>query len=166
MSRFKSKQHYLRGYGGASGHAPLYIYQSELYHRRGAGIGSIFSNIYSSVIPFLKGAFKVGSKVAKSSAGRTIAKNVKKKAMRAGLNVVGDALQGKNVVQSTKREVKKAQSALKKDIVKRASAAANAAALAAIQPNRSTSLKRKKTVTATPAGLAKRANKNKDIFDT
>lgn len=114
MSRFKSKQYIMRGYG--SGNEAIFVYQSELYRNRGAGIGSIFSNIYSSVVPLFKSAFKIGSKLAKTDVGKSVIKSAKKKAMQAGINVVNDALQGKNVVASTKQQVQNIKQDLKKGI--------------------------------------------------
>ena len=76
--------------------------------RRGAGIGSLFSSIFSSVVPFVKGALNLGAQAAKSSVAKKLKKDLKRTATQAGLNVVADALQGKNVLQSSKEQVAKA----------------------------------------------------------
>lgn len=74
-------------------------------YQRGAGIGSIFSKLFSSVVPLVKGVFRIGAKAAKTQGGRRIIKKAKKIATQAGLNVVSDALEGKNVLDSTKRQL-------------------------------------------------------------
>ena len=175
MSRFQSQMRFLsRGnmQPVTMNAQPLFIYQSQMQSMRGAGIGSIFSNIYSSVMPFIKSAFRIGSKAAKSKVGRSLAKKAKKKAMKAGLNVVSDALQGKNVINSTKRELNKAKQEVKKGISKRVNAAADAALHAALSPDRSikpSKLNRKRPYIATPGNLIRRdiarKKKKKDIFD-
>jgi len=76
---------------------------------RGKGVGSVFTRIFTSVIPFIKGALKVGKKVAQSSVGRSLGREVKRSATEAGLNVVADALQGRNVLQSSKENLVKAR---------------------------------------------------------
>ena len=175
MARFQSQIRYLSAANmqplEGKNDLPLFVYQSQMQSMRGAGIGSIFSNIYTSVMPFIKSALKIGSKAAKSKVGKAMVKKAKKKAMKAGLNVVSDALQGKNVVESTKRELNKAKRDVKKGISKRVNAAADAALHAALHPE---PLKQKRGIkrahTATPANLAKleamRAKKKKkDIFD-
>ena len=175
MTRFTSQVRHMHGYRlqPINQHANdrLFIYSSQIQSQRGAGIGSIFSNIYSSVMPFIKSAFKVGAKAVKSKAGRALAKKAKKRAMKAGLNVVSDALQGKNVVQSTKRELNKAKKEVKRGISKSVNAAADAALHAALNPDSrlNTPINRKRPYVATAANIAKRSatmkKKRKDIFD-
>jgi hypothetical protein len=76
---------------------------------RGSGIGSIFKSVFSSVVPFVKKALGVGARALKSDVGRAVTKELKRTATQAGLDVVGDALQGKNVLQSSKIALSKAQ---------------------------------------------------------
>jgi hypothetical protein len=100
------------------------VYTSDLYLMRGAGgrvlfdedalvrgsgIGSIFKSVFSSVMPFVKKALGVGTRALKSDVGRAVTKELKRTATQAGLDVVGDALQGKNVLQSSKIALSKAQ---------------------------------------------------------
>lgn len=92
-------------------------YPRDLTMQRGNGIGSIFSSLYNTVVPLVKSALGVGSRVAKSQIGKQVAKSVKKRAMKAGLNVVNDALQGENVLKATKREIKKAGGSVLSDLV-------------------------------------------------
>jgi hypothetical protein len=84
------------------------VYADRQNYQRGKGIGSIFSSIYSSVVPLIKSALRIGKNVAATPVGRSIVKEAKKTAMKAGLNVVNDALRGENVFQSTKRELRSA----------------------------------------------------------
>lgn len=163
--RFKSHSYYMRGSGwgsGASGlNNDLFIYQTQLYQQqRGGGIASIFSNLYSSVVPMIKGALKIGSKAASSRIGKTIIKKAKKRAMRAGLNVVSDALEGQNVLKSTKRELKRAG----RDVLKQSG---RTIANAVMRPNSNNRRSRKRKAVATPAAIVKRGSKKarrKDIF--
>ena len=116
MRVHKSSRIYMRGSGGE---LYPYVYSGDLSQLRGGGIGSIFSSIYSNVIPIVKKALGFGAKALRSNLSRGIIKDVKKTAMKAGLNVVNDTLQGKNVVKSTKKEIKKAQSIMGKKIKQR-----------------------------------------------
>jgi hypothetical protein len=88
------------------GHYPV-MYGS--YGRRGAGIGSIFSSLFSRLVPIVKTALGVGRRALASQAGQKLAKAAKRSAMTAGLNVVGDALAGEHVGKSAKREIAKAR---------------------------------------------------------
>ena len=92
-------------------------YNNDLIHQRGRGIGSIFSSIYRTVMPLVKRAIGTGSKLLKSKAGQAVTKSVKKRAMKAGLNVVQDALHGENVIDSAKREIKSAGGAVLGDML-------------------------------------------------
>lgn len=115
MRVHRSNQLYMRGSGGD--HT---IYSQDLAHVRGGGIGSIFSSIFSNVVPIVKKALGYGTKALKSNLSRKIMKDAKKTAVKAGLNVVGDALQGENVLHSTKKQIKKAKQSMGKKIKKRA----------------------------------------------
>lgn len=122
MRVFRSDKFIMRGTGvGQKKHESElnFRYQSDLYRRRGAGIGSIFSSIYSTVVPLIKSALRIGSRVVKSPVGRSVVNSAKKTAMKAGLNVVNDALRGENVVQSTKRELKKAKGVLARNVARK-----------------------------------------------
>lgn len=101
MRVYTSDQRFMRGRGLG---APYY---------RGAGLGSIFSRIYSSVVPIVKGLVSTGAKAAKSSTGKYLINKAKKTAATAGLNVVHDTLNGENVLESTKRELAKARAIMK-----------------------------------------------------
>lgn len=76
--------------------------------QRGQGIGQIFSSMYNTIVPLVKSALGIGSRVMKSKIGQQAVKSIKKRAMDAGINVVSDALQGENVLKSTKKQLKRA----------------------------------------------------------
>jgi len=107
MRLFTSDRYLMRGRG--LNHFPASFTDDGGALIRGKGVGSVFTRIFSSVVPFIKGALKVGKKVGQSSVGRSLAREVKRSATEAGLNVVADALQGKNVVQSSKENLVKAR---------------------------------------------------------
>jgi hypothetical protein len=109
MRVYTTDRYYMRGRGGE------YAMDPDAYIR-GRGIASIFGRIFSSVVPLVKGAFNIGSRAVKSDAGQALVKEVKKSATRAGLNVVSDALQGKNVLDSTKRELARATQSVGKKV--------------------------------------------------
>jgi len=98
MRAYESNLYLMRGRGGSP------MFDSSAYYR-GAGIGSIFSSIFSHVVPFIKGAFRVGNKVARSNAGKALKNQLKKSATKAGINIISDTLQGKNVLKSSKRQL-------------------------------------------------------------
>ena len=58
--------------------------------QRGHGLGSIIGSLFKSAVPLLKKGAKV----------------LGKEALKTGLNVAHDALQGENVVQSFKKQTK------------------------------------------------------------
>ena len=76
--------------------------------QQGAGLGSIFSGLFRTLIPAAKGAVKTLSKVAKSptakSAGRFLRDQVKEAAVSTAL----DALEGKSFGSSAKNRLKTA----------------------------------------------------------
>jgi hypothetical protein len=101
MRVYTTDRYYMRGRGG------LYAADPDAYIR-GRGIGSIFGRIFSSVVPIVRGALGIGSKIAKSKVGQELAKEVKKSATQAGVNVVSDALKGRNILQSSKEALSQA----------------------------------------------------------
>ena len=98
---FRSSKDYMRG------HSYPIVYGS--YGRRGAGIGSIFSSLFSHLVPVVKTALGIGRRALASPAGQQLAKAAKRSAMQAGLNLVGNTLQGEDVATSAKREIAKAR---------------------------------------------------------
>jgi len=84
--------------------------------RRGSGLGSIFSSIFSHVVPFVKSALRLGKRAAMSSVGRELTKHLKKSATNAGVAVVNDALQGKNILESSKYQVDKVAKSMGKKL--------------------------------------------------
>jgi len=100
---FHSDVYLMHGRGGST----RYINNDLQVLKTGGGLRSVFSTIFSNVVPFVKSAFRIGSKVAKSNVGQELTKHLKKSAQEAGVAVVNDALQGKNVLQSSKQQVAK-----------------------------------------------------------
>lgn len=132
-------------------------YDDDVYRMRGAGVGSIFSTLYSTVKPLITKALTKGVKASKGSTARGIMKDAKKTAMEAGLNVVSDALSGKNIGDSTKRELKNAKKIMLSKAGGRILDSAKKRARAATQS------RQKK---ARGAGLSKgRKSKGPDLFD-
>lgn len=71
----------------------------------GAGIGTVFSTVFKTLLPVFKGLLKVGSTVAKSPAGQAIKNEIIKSGLKTGIGVVGDALRGANIKKSAKSHV-------------------------------------------------------------
>lgn len=84
------------------------FHTSRDYIQRGAGIGSFFSSIYRAVVPVLRAIGVVGAKAVKGPVGQAVVKKAKRSAMQAGLNIAEDAINGENILQSAKTNVKKA----------------------------------------------------------
>ena len=81
----------------------------------GSGLTGVLSRLYSSVMPRIRGTLAATAR----SGPAPVAEGVKSAAMRAGLNVVSDALRGKNVVKSAEQELKKAQESVLQGIGRR-----------------------------------------------
>lgn len=112
---------YMRQESIMSIHTPHITYFHPFHSlppQRGQGIGQIFSSMYNSIIPLVKSALGIGSKVVKSKVGQKAVKSIKKRAMDAGINVVNDALKGENVIQSTKKQLKRAGEEVIGDMIK------------------------------------------------
>ena len=84
----------------------------------GAGVGAVFSTILKTLVPVFKGVFRVGSAVAKSPVGQAIKKEVVRSGLNAGINVVGDALKGKNLLRSARARVSQQAKKLPSNIEK------------------------------------------------
>lgn len=148
-----SSMRYRPGFGGGDGHEP-HVFAHDVARQRGGGIGSVFSNIYSTVVPIVRSALK-------SRVGKSLLKDAKNTALQAGLNVVGDALDGKNVIKATKQRVKTAKTNFKKKVAKRLDAGLEA--FANPQPKKKNVIstpKKRKRIAATRRSLtASRAAK-------
>ena len=84
-------------------------FNSDIARQRGQGIGSFLSSLYSTVVPLVKTAIGWGTKAAKSETGRRLLGHAKQAAIQSGLNVVGDALSGENIIKSAKRNIRSAK---------------------------------------------------------
>ena len=72
------------------------------YHRGpsiplGAGLGSIFSSLFRTLVPVAKGAAKTIGKIAKNEGVRSARRYLKKEAGRAAIDTALEALDGKTV---------------------------------------------------------------------
>jgi hypothetical protein len=107
--RVYRSNHYLQAGAGFNRHLDnVQVYPYDQYYNRGDGVGSIFRSLYSTVVPLVKSAFRIGKKALATPVGQAVKKAAKRTAMRAGLNVVNDALAGENIIKSTKKQLKSA----------------------------------------------------------
>lgn len=74
-------------------HSPRYLtfgsgnaeyYARDRYKYRGEGIGSIFSALFSTVVPLVRGALRLGAKVMRGPTGKQVKRIAKRNAVRAG----------------------------------------------------------------------------------
>lgn len=96
----RSDRYVMRGSG---------FHTSSQYEMRGSGIGSIFSNIFRSIVPFAKRLFGFGKQVIQSSTGQQVLKAAKRTAVDAGLNIAHDTLNGVPLKKAAKKGLKKAK---------------------------------------------------------
>ncbi len=76
--------------------------------QQGAGLGSIFSGLFRTLVPVAKTAAKTVGKIAKSKGVRSAGRYLKKEATRAALDSALEALEGKKVGTAAKRRLKTA----------------------------------------------------------
>jgi len=84
------------------------VHESRHLLMRGAGIGSVFSNIFRGVVPLLRSVGRATARAARSQRGKKMLKTATQSALDAGLHVAQDALSGKKVKGSVKANAKKA----------------------------------------------------------
>ena len=119
------------------------------YIQRGRGIGSVFMSLFRSLLPAAK---TLGTSVLKSSVTKNVLKAAKEAGKDAALSLAADAIAGENVKKSFDRNLQSAREKIgmslqpQKRTYKRA------------QPT-------KKKYTHSQSKLAKRARREKDIFD-
>ena len=154
-----------RGSGGGDHrvvHYPLYR-SNEL---RGAGIGSVFTNVLKGVVPLIRGLFRTGAKIVRSPAGQATLKKAKKAGLKAGVNLVNDTLKGENVLKSAKRRSKQAVTEFGNEMLNAGKKQKKKTRAKGVAKSRN----KKAATTATPAAVIKRAAQrkqrpaNKDIF--
>ena len=79
------------------------------YHdMRGGGlpaVGALFGTLFRTLIPVFKGIYSAGKSFVASPLGQVIKNEVTKSGLKAGINVVGDVLQGQNLLKSAKKRV-------------------------------------------------------------
>jgi tetrahydromethanopterin S-methyltransferase subunit A len=123
-------------------------YGAGAYDLRGAGIGSVFTNVFRGVVPLFRSLIRTGAKVSRGKVARKALSAAKKSGVKAGIRIIGDALKGENVVQSAKKRSKQAAQEMSSAIAKSISTAVEVPAKK--KPGR------KKTVVATPAAVVAR----------
>jgi len=167
----KTPFYYLRGSGHGGvltrGRGDVFRTMGSGHMMRGAGLGSVFSTIFSSVLPIAKAMFRkvggVAKTISKSSLGQGIKRDLQESATKAGLGIVGDTLAGKNVLESAKQNLKGAASEVGKKAKKRAMDQLSARVPPEKKPKRSSSSSHSKPAAAKksePIALKKgRANK-------
>lgn len=88
------------------GSAPVLLQGGHAFGvMQGGGIGSIFSNIFRGVVPFVGKLLGLGKRAAQGPVGRAVVKAARKTAMDAGLNLASDVLKGENVKASLKQNL-------------------------------------------------------------
>lgn len=75
-------------------------------NQRGGSIGTFFSGLFKKLLPFAKTILGLGTKAVKSQAGQNIIGAAAELATDAGKELLKDVIEGKNVKQSTKRQLK------------------------------------------------------------
>ena len=83
------------------------------YHRgppiqQGAGLGSIFSGLWRTLIPAAKGAVKTLGKIAKSPTAKSAGRFLRDQVKEAAVNTALDALEGNSFGSSAKNRLKTA----------------------------------------------------------
>ena len=76
--------------------------------QQGAGLGSIFSGLFRTLMPVAKTAVKTVGKIAKSDGVRSAGRYLKKEATRAAIDTALEALNGKQVGVAAKKRLKNA----------------------------------------------------------
>ena len=86
---------------------------SGVYLQQGRGLGSVFSNLIKWIIPSLKigtkVAAKIGAKTLKDPTVKRAITQVKKSALKTGVNAASNLLAGENVKAGVSRDVKRAK---------------------------------------------------------
>jgi hypothetical protein len=112
----------------------MYQVHRNPYLQRGAGIGSIFSGLFRSVMPVLSslGRTLFGSTDAAKGFGKTLADT----AVKSGLNVAADAISGQNVGEALKKHLGSARQEVAQAVRLGADKRKSAAAAASAPPGR------------------------------
>lgn len=76
--------------------------------QRGRGIGSILSSIFRKIAPFARTILNIGKKAATSKPAQEVFRSAKNEALKTGIQIADDALQGKNVRESIRSNAEKA----------------------------------------------------------
>lgn len=76
--------------------------------QQGAGLGSVFSGLFRTLVPVAKTAAKTIGKIAKNKGVRSAGRYLKKEATRAAIDTALEALDGKKVGTAAKRRLQTA----------------------------------------------------------
>lgn len=160
MKTFESDVYYQRARGAGG------LFKSM---RTAGGVGSIFSNLVTSVLPVLKtvvkGALNVGKTAIKSKVGQKIAKELKDTATKGAINAVGEVISGRNPVDAAQDQIAKARQRVGKTVPKILSDAQKAERKAK-DANKKKSLKKGKAKTNVKNKKAKGASGGKKAKGT
>ena len=143
----------------------MYQVHRNPYLQRGAGIGSIFSGLFRSVMPVLSslGRTLFGSTDAAKGFGKTLADT----AVKSGLNVAADAISGQNVGEALKKHLGSARQEVAQAVRLGADKRKSAAAAASAPPGRrrasggQPSAKKRRLAAAAAAAAARRGGRRK-----
>ena len=86
----------------------------------GRGLGSIFSTIFKKITPIAKSLYNIGKRIFSSAPVQKVAKNARDTALQSGVQIVDDVIQGKNVGESIKSNVKTASKRIANDAAEEA----------------------------------------------
>lgn len=73
---------------------------------RGAGLGSVFGTLFRAVSPLVKRLVSSGSRVLRSKAVKSLARDLRQDAVSSGLKLASQALSGENIGKAAKENVK------------------------------------------------------------
>jgi len=143
------------------------MYGSNFYGRPayisyggGAGVGSIFSNIFKEVLPLLTQGAK---KLIASESVQNLLSNMGDTAVKTGMDFASDVLKGKNVLKSAEAGLETGFKGIKQDLMT-ALGDSPPAPKSASSPRPKLKAKRKNKTTTNPPA-AKKKKGRKDLFE-
>jgi hypothetical protein len=115
-------------------------------YQRGRGLGSLLGSLFKAVVPAMKTLGNLGRKALTSTVAKDLGKSAVNSAMKTGVDAAVDLLEGNDVKEGFKKNVKSAR-------------------VDAAQILRNSISKRKKPVEKTNVKRVKKSVKRRDIFD-
>ena len=70
--------------------------------QKGRGIGSILSSIFSKIAPIARTILNIGRNAIKTKPVQSVIQSAKNEALKTGIQIADDAIQGKNIGESIK----------------------------------------------------------------